>query len=101
MADLDYGQRLRALVLESLELRRLKADLVLVYKLLHGHVTVENRAKFIPLVSKQPSVRVGIRGHTLKLLGRKFNHRFRENFFTVRVVSMWNALQLDVVRMRV
>ena len=36
LRDLSYGERLAIINLETLELRRLKADLTMYYKILHG-----------------------------------------------------------------
>jgi len=40
MSELTYYSRLKTLSLESLELRRIRADLILVYKLVFGLVCV-------------------------------------------------------------
>ena len=46
--DVDYQNRLLALDLDSLELRRLHADLTLTYKVLFGLINVEpNRFSYI------------------------------------------------------
>ena len=51
MSDLSYHSRLKALNLESLQLRRLRADLLLAYKILFGLLRV-NSDKFFH--SKKP-----------------------------------------------
>ena len=42
MKNLTYEQRLIELALESLEMRRLKADLVCVYKIIFGLLDVDS-----------------------------------------------------------
>ena len=37
------------------------------------------------------------RGHSLKLLKKRSNEKFRKQFFTQRVVNCWNSLPQSVV----
>ena len=37
------------------------------------------------------------RGHSLKISGRWFRSELRRNFFTQRVVNLWNSLPVEVV----
>jgi len=48
MSGLSYHSRLKALNLESLELRRLRADLLLAYKILFGLLRVNSDIFFTP-----------------------------------------------------
>jgi len=48
MSRLTYYSRLKVLCLESLELRRIRADLILVYKIVFGQLCVASDAYFIP-----------------------------------------------------
>jgi len=48
MSGLSYHSRLKALNLESLELRRLRADLLLAYKILFGLLRVNSDKFFTP-----------------------------------------------------
>ena len=86
MKNLTYEQRLIELALESLEMRRLKADLVCVYKIIFGLLDVDSSDFF--------SLRCNVnrRGHryVLYLPTCKSNSRFR--FFTYRIINAWNAL---------
>jgi hypothetical protein len=52
MFPLTYHQRLVALNLESLELRRLRFDLLLTYKMLFGHTGLSTGVFFILNVSR-------------------------------------------------
>ena len=37
------------------------------------------------------------RGHSLKIRGSKFQTELRRNFFTQRVVNLWNSLPSEAV----
>jgi len=39
----NYAKRLQLLKLESFEATRVKADLILCYKIVHGHVSIDNK----------------------------------------------------------
>ena len=57
MSELTYYSRLRTLSLESLELRRVRADLILVYKIVFGLLSVTSEAFFTLRAQSQ------LRGH--------------------------------------
>ena len=82
----SYDSRLKDLGLFSLVRRRLRGDLIETFKTLKGLNGLE-RSDFFELAPT-----LGTRGHTLKL--RKGHTRLlaRSNFFSVRVVNMWNKL---------
>jgi len=88
MSGLSYHSRLKALNLESLELRRLRADLLLAYKILFGLLRVN-----IDYVSLQET------SHNYEVTHMLHKQRcFSSNrriFFSVRIVSMWNSLPAE------
>jgi len=61
---LDYETRLKMMGLTTLETRRIRADMIEVYKILNGLEGIESGSKFIK--------RVGIfRGHSQKLFKKR------------------------------
>ena len=83
---LDYHERLAFLGLESLELRRLKADLCMTYKILFNLVNV-NVEFFFPVRTNKIT-----RGHTYTLVKWLCKVCARSYFFACRVVDPWNNL---------
>jgi len=90
--DLPYTERLRHLKLWSLEERRIRADLVEVFKMLNGLTKV----KFATFFELDTTSRT--RGHPYKLKKRRFNTDLRKHFFTERIINIWNSLDGDTVR---
>ncbi|XP_059831389.1 uncharacterized protein LOC132397106 [Hypanus sabinus] len=91
LESMDYDQRLRELGLYSLEKRRMRGDMIEVYKILRGIDRVDSQRLFprAPLLST--------RGHGFKLSGGRFKGDIRGRFYTQRVVGAWNALPESVV----
>ena len=89
--DLSYEERLKELGMFSLRYRRLRGDLIEVFKFVkdqqHGYLkgllefNKENRS----------------RGHNFRLIVKHSRTRLRQSFFGRRVVEPWNKLPIDVV----
>ena len=90
----DYLQRLKYLNLESLELRRIYNDLIMVYKIFHGLVNV-NANELINV--KTSTSTISTRGHRFKLQTSQFKRDVAKNQFCNRVVSNWNNLPDSIV----
>jgi hypothetical protein len=87
--EFTYLQRLHALGEETLLVRRIKADLVLVYKIIHGLVDgLGNLVQFARVMRT--------RGHLYKIVPERFRVNSRKNFFSVRVANLWNDLPAEV-----
>ena len=94
-AKLTYEERLRRMKLPTLAYRRARGDAIEVFKYLHNIYRVDS-TQLLPL---RDTGRQGMRtrGHSLMLLKRECSGRLRQNFFSMRVVSMWNSLPDNVV----
>jgi hypothetical protein len=91
LANLSYEERLKALGLPSLTYRRLRGDLIEVYKLTHSLYSVDPE-KYIAF-----STELRTRGHKFKLNKQSARLDVRKNFFGLRVVDVWNSLPELVV----
>ncbi len=88
---MPYEERLRKIILFSLERRRLRADLILAFKNFKREVDLNLSVFFI----RPP--RAGLRGHTYRLLHGPSLLRQRSGAFSVRVVKYWNRLPAHIV----
>ena len=80
------NERLLHLKLTTLKVRRLRYDLIIVYKLLNGFLDVDPDHFFLRLTKNVT------RGHTTKLFVNFSRLNIRKNFFSQRVVTAWNSL---------
>jgi hypothetical protein len=87
MATLDYATRLSAVNLDSLQVRRLRTDLLYVYKLLFNLVDTDFNAFF-----KLSDNATNTRGHNYKLFVCRSRLNIRQHFFSNRIVNVWNSL---------
>jgi len=89
MSGLTYYSRLKVLSLESLELRRIRADLILVYKIVFGQLCVASDAFFFPRAQSQ------LRGHPYVLSKQRCSSSLMRTFFNSPVINMWNNLPVS------
>lgn len=89
--DFSYPQRLEMLDLDSLELMRLKWDLVCVYKIINNH-TILKKDDYFTLDHGAST-----RGHSFKLFLPRVNMSLTRQDFFVRVIHAWNHLDQSVV----
>lgn len=83
--SVPYCQRLQRLDLDSLELRRLHSDLVMVYKIVNRNIDACQYLFTLFDVSYT-------RGHSKKLAKLSFRTNILKHSFSVRVINAWNAL---------
>uniref|UniRef100_A0A670HQL2 Glycerophosphodiester phosphodiesterase domain containing 4 n=1 Tax=Podarcis muralis TaxID=64176 RepID=A0A670HQL2_PODMU len=91
LETMPYEERLRELGMFSLEKRRLRGDMIAMFKYIKGcHIEEGER-----LFSAAPEKRT--RSNGSKLQERRFHLNIRKNFLTVRAVRQWNLLPRSVV----
>jgi Reverse transcriptase (RNA-dependent DNA polymerase) len=86
-----YKERLVNVGLDSLQCRRVKADLLLCYKLLHGHVDIKSD----DFIVRSPNV--SLRGNQYKLAKPTITSARDANFFCDRVINIWNCLPDHII----
>ncbi len=91
LRHVPYEERLRQLHLFSLERRRLRADLILAFKIFKGEVDLNPSEFFL----RPP--RAGLRGHTYRLLQGTSRLRRSSGAFSIRIVKFWNRLSAHLV----
>ena len=91
LEELPYEQRLKELNLYSLQDRRTRGDLILMYRIMTKDIGITSTDIF----KLKTSV---TRGHSLAVQYRKINTLdIRQNFFTERVIKPWNNLPQEIV----
>ena len=91
VGELDYEDRLRLLKLPSLHFRRMRGDMIEVYKILHGlYDSTTTKSLFTYSTSNT-------RGHALKLTKESFGTTVYQKFFTNRIINAWNSLPESIV----
>ena len=91
LKELSYEARLKKLGLPSLEYRRLRSDIIEVYKILNQLDRVSIN-KFFTVMDETTT-----RGNSLKLFKERSGTNIRANVFSNRAVNAWNLLPNDVV----
>lgn len=90
LTQFSYFDRLVVLQWTTLETRRIYADLIMCFKIVHGLVAIEFSNLFTFSTSST-------RGHKFKLLVPCCKCNVRKNFFSVRIIRIWNDLPESIV----
>ena len=93
LQGLSYPERLTALNLDSLELRRLRSDLCMMYKIVFGLCDVDSDNLYVlRLDVSRPT-----HGHCFKIMLEHCTNNYRKNFFIQCVAPVWNSLPLAIM----
>ena len=90
--NLTYEDRLRRLKLKTLDKRRLRGDLIEVFKIMTEREKVDKQQFFDLSTSTY-----NLRGHQYKISVMRNRTVTRSTFFSQRVVGCWNKLPENVV----
>ncbi len=96
MGNLSYPERLLKLKLPTLSYRRLRGDVIEVYKITNKQYDA-SCTSCLKLWRDSTNTESSLRGHSKKLFQQRARLSVRENSFGLRVVSVWNKLPEEVV----
>ena len=83
--SLSYSERLKRLNITTLETRRLRGDLIQVFKIFKGYDNIQHSDLFTMASTE-------LRGHELKVYKPQVHLDVCKYFFSVRIVDAWNSL---------
>ena len=92
LSNLPYEERLRKLDLPTLKFRRMRGDMIEVFKITSG--------KYDSSVCKdlfEQNTTSSTRGHTKKFIKKRARLDIRKYYFTNRVIDLWNKLPENVI----
>ena len=87
MSDMSYPDRLRKLKLPTLAYRRIRGDMIEIYKLLHGKYD-SNTSNIINLYKDHNKLNERTRGHMWKICHERSRLNLRKESFPNRAVNM-------------
>ena len=91
MGEFSYEERLRKTGLVTLEMRRLRSDLIEVFKIMRGLEGLRRDDFFIMDHRKS-------RGHSYKIFKQRPRLNIRKYYFANRIVDEWNNLPREAVQ---
>ena len=91
LKEVPYEERLNRLEISTLEERRVRGDMITMYKIVHG-VDILDRDNLIKMASSNY-----LRGHPNKILKDICTSDIRKYSFPYRSIETWNKLSTDVV----
>ena len=92
LSNIPYEERLRRIILPSLEFRQLRGDMLQVYKIAHNFYDPQSTSSIFNFSND-----TRLRGHNFKIIKQRVNKSKFANFFTNRVINSWNSLPHNVV----
>ena len=91
----SYADRLKLLGMETLEKRRFKRDIILMFKMFKRIIDLDFDEFFTPSIS---SANYNLRGHSHRLkIPKHSGSTLRDNFFSNRILSVWNNKPEDLL----
>jgi ribonuclease P/MRP protein subunit RPP40 len=90
LQHVSYSERLRFLEIDSLEYRRMILSLTTFYNIYYNHVSCNILRDYV-----QPVLQ--LRGHSKRLFVPFCKTSIRKNFFSLRMLNVWNCLPNVVV----
>jgi hypothetical protein len=91
MKNLSYEERLRKLELPTLSYRRLRGDMIEVYKIIQGHYDPE--ASTIIKLMNDTEQRFSTRTNSKKVVYNRANTNIRKNSFSIRIAKYWKTVR--------
>ena len=91
LKNMSYTDRLKRLNLSTLKYRRLRGDMIEVFKITHD---IYDSRVSLKLPYHYGSI---TRGNKYKILNHRFHYDLRKHYFSTRVVNIWNSLPNHVV----
>ena len=93
-----YEEKLKELNLQTLENRRIRADMIQTFKIVNGFDNVDKNTWFKFVGLREQVTRLN--QDSLNLVKPVAKLEIRKNFFSHRVIDLWNALPYDVKHAR-
>jgi hypothetical protein len=96
MKNLNYEERLRKFKLPTLGYRRVRGDMIEMYKIIKGKYDKD----VITLVktAEESEVRHSTKTNTKKIVQQRANTELRRKFVSIRVAKVWNRLPEKIVK---
>ena len=95
MNNKSYPEKLKELNIWSLEKRRIMFDLLQAYKIIHGIGNIKCNIKMVGQRS-QNSRTTRLQADEFNLTKERCRIDCRKNFFTNRIVEIWNSLPSEL-----
>ena len=95
----DYKEKLQELGMWTLKKRRVKFDLVQMYKIAQNIGEIQTSIKLYQDRETRQSTR--LQTDPLNIIKPRSNLEVRKNFFTVRIADLWNAVPSDLKNVNV